>query len=59
MMKHHYYYIKWNYSAIQLIGLMTGEPEHRRKVQVELNKGESKNSLASAVFFNQLGEIRD
>ncbi|AFH87010.1 transposase (plasmid) [Bacillus anthracis str. 95014] len=35
------------------------DPEHRRKVQVELNKGESKNSLARAVFFNQLGEIRD
>lgn len=35
------------------------DPEHRRKVQVELNKGESKNALARAVFFNQLGEIRD
>ncbi len=35
------------------------DPEHRRKVQVKLNKGESKNPLARAVFFNQLGEIRD
>uniref|UniRef100_UPI00402A7CE3 Tn3 family transposase n=1 Tax=Bacillus sp. DX2.2 TaxID=3073452 RepID=UPI00402A7CE3 len=35
------------------------DPEHRRKVHVELNKGESKNSLARAVFFNRLGEIRD
>ncbi|PGT99578.1 Tn3 family transposase [Bacillus cereus] len=35
------------------------DPDHRRKVHVELNKGESKNSLARAVFFNRLGEIRD
>ncbi|KFN03085.1 tn3 transposase DDE domain protein [Bacillus clarus] len=35
------------------------DPEHRRKVQVELNKGESKHSLARALFFNRLGEIRD
>ena len=34
-------------------------PELRRRVQVGLNKGEARNALARAVFFNQLGEIRD
>ena len=33
--------------------------ELRRRVQVELNKGEAKNALARAVFFNRLGELRD
>jgi TnpA family transposase len=33
--------------------------EFRRRVQVGLNKGEAKNGLARAVFFNRLGEIRD
>ena len=33
--------------------------ELRRRVQVGLNKGESRNALARAVFFNRLGEIRD
>ena len=33
--------------------------ELRRRVQVGLNKGEAKNSLARAVFLNRLGEIRD
>jgi hypothetical protein len=28
-------------------------------VQVGLNKGEAKNALARAVFFNRLGELRD
>lgn len=31
----------------------------RRRVHVGLNKGESKNALARAVYFNRLGEIRD
>ena len=31
----------------------------RRRVHAELNKGEARNALARAVFFNQLGEIRD
>jgi TnpA family transposase len=31
----------------------------RRRVQVGLNKGEAKNALARAVFFNRLGELRD
>ncbi len=31
----------------------------RRRVQVGLNKGESKNALARAVFLNRLGEVRD
>ena len=34
-------------------------PELRRRVQVGLNKGEARNTLARAVFFNRLGEIRD
>jgi TnpA family transposase len=33
--------------------------ELRRRVHVGLNKGEAKNALAKAVFFNRLGEIRD
>jgi TnpA family transposase len=33
--------------------------ELRRRVQIGLNKGEAKNSLARAVFFNRLGELRD
>ena len=35
------------------------DPELRRRVHVGLNKGEAKNALARAVFFNRLGEIRD
>ena len=31
----------------------------RQRVTDGLNKGESRNSLARAVFFNRLGEIRD
>jgi TnpA family transposase len=34
-------------------------PKLRRPVQVGLNKGEAKNALARAVFFNRLGEMRD
>ena len=34
-------------------------PELRRRVQSGLNKGEAKNALARAVFFNRLGELRD
>ena len=33
--------------------------ELRRRVHVGLNKGEARNALARAVFFNRLGEIRD
>jgi len=33
--------------------------ELRRRVQAGLNKGEARNSLARAVFFNRLGEMRD
>jgi TnpA family transposase len=33
--------------------------ELRRRVQIGLNKGEARNSLARAVFLNRLGEIRD
>ncbi|MCL2312319.1 MAG: Tn3 family transposase [Firmicutes bacterium] len=35
------------------------DTELRRKVQIGLNKGEARNALARAVFFNQLGEVRD
>jgi TnpA family transposase len=31
----------------------------RRRLTAGLNKGEARNSLAKAVFFNRLGEIRD
>jgi TnpA family transposase len=34
-------------------------PELRRRVQVGLNKGEARNALARAIFFNRLGELRD
>jgi len=34
-------------------------PELRRRVQVGLNKGEAKNALARAVFFNRLGQPHD
>jgi len=33
--------------------------ELRRRVQAGLNKGEAKNALARAVFFNRFGEVRD
>lgn len=33
--------------------------ELRRRVNAGLNKGEAKNALARAVFFNRLGEIRE
>ena len=33
--------------------------ELRRRVNAGLNKGEAKNALARAVFFNRLGEMRD
>jgi TnpA family transposase len=33
--------------------------ELRRRVQIGLNKGEAKNALARAIFFNRLGEMRD
>ena len=35
------------------------DPELRRSTGQELNKGESRNSLARAVFIHQLGQIRD
>src|SRR3546814_13289787 len=31
----------------------------RRRTQARLNKGEARNALARALFFNQLGEMRD
>jgi Tn3 transposase DDE domain len=34
------------------------DPSLRRRVTAGLNKGEARNSLAKAVFFNRLGEIR-
>jgi TnpA family transposase len=35
------------------------DPELRRTTGHELNKGESRNSMARAVFIHRLGEIRD
>ncbi len=35
------------------------DPALRRRVAAGLNKGEARNSLARAVFFNRLGEMRD
>jgi hypothetical protein len=35
------------------------DPALRRRVTAGLNRGEARNSLARAVFFNRLGEIRD
>ena len=35
------------------------DPGLRRQTSRELNKGESRNSLARAVFIHRLGEIRD
>lgn len=35
------------------------DPTLRSRVQAGLNKGEAKNALARAVFFNRLGEVRD
>ncbi len=35
------------------------DPELRRQTSQEFNKGESRNSLARAVFIHRLGEIRD
>jgi TnpA family transposase len=33
--------------------------ELRRRIHAGLNKGEARNALARAVFFNRLGELRD
>jgi TnpA family transposase len=35
------------------------DPTLRRRVTAGLNKGEARNSLARAIFFNRLGEVRD
>ncbi len=35
------------------------DPEQRRRTGSVLNKGEARNALARAVFFNRLGELRD
>jgi len=35
------------------------DPVLRARVQAGLNKGEAKNALSRAVFFNRLGELRD
>ena len=34
------------------------DPDLRRRVTTGLNKGEARNALARAVFFNRLGESR-
>ncbi len=35
------------------------DPEQRRRTGAILNKGEARNALARAIFFNRLGELRD
>ncbi len=35
------------------------DPELRRRIQVGLDKGEARNALARAVFFNRQGDLRD
>ena len=35
------------------------DPELRRRTGLGLNKGEARNMLARAIFFNRLGELRD
>ena len=35
------------------------DPELRRRTGLGLNKGEARNTLARAIFFNWLGELRD
>ena len=35
------------------------DPDLRRRTSANLNKGEARNALARAVFFNRLGELRD
>ncbi|WP_338142447.1 Tn3 family transposase, partial [Sphingomonas koreensis] len=35
------------------------DPEQRRRTGSILNKGEARNALARAIFFNRLGELRD
>ena len=35
------------------------DPALRRRANAGLNKGEARNSLTRAIFFNQLGEMRD
>jgi TnpA family transposase len=35
------------------------DPALQRRVLVGLNKGESRNAIADAVFFNRKGELRD
>lgn len=34
-------------------------PELRRRVTAGLNKGEARNALARAVYFNRFGEVRE
>ncbi len=43
--------------ALFLLGWLQ-DPGLRRKATAGLNKGEARNTLAPAVFFNRLGEIR-
>ena len=41
------------------IARLAQSPELRRRAKAGLNKGEARNALARAVFFNRLGEMRD
>ncbi|GLS24281.1 hypothetical protein GCM10007874_73030 [Labrys miyagiensis] len=35
------------------------DPALRRRANAGLNKGQARNALARAIFFNRLGEMRD
>jgi TnpA family transposase len=47
--------IEWTLFTLQLLR----SEKRRHLIQSRLNKGESRNQLAQAVFFHRLGEIRD
>jgi TnpA family transposase len=34
------------------------DPAYRRRILIQLNKGESRHSLARATYFGQKGEVR-
>lgn len=52
-------YVNWAASSEPCSCLNGCRPALRRRVNAGSNKGEAKNALARAVFFNRLGELRD
>lgn len=47
--------IEWTAFTLQWLR----DPGLRRRANAGLNKGEARNALARAIFFNRLGEMRD